>query len=147
MNRRQFNQALVGDLLGGCLSLRRGALADEDSDVKQLGRELQSYLSVMTYPEDPTTPPTYLLIQESALRGLVRCTECGESVNMGGFVVKSRNTGETLEMDYLGVHAMVEHGTSQYHYDVSTEDLEEPQDKMIGVQMLRRILHDEKPGL
>jgi hypothetical protein len=77
-------------------------------EVYARGKMLSRYLS------HTTAPPSHLVLDQRPERGFETCADCGETVNMGAFVVENAHTQQALELRYLAAHAMACHKDRRY---------------------------------
>ncbi|MBI2266626.1 MAG: hypothetical protein HYU64_15925 [Armatimonadetes bacterium] len=85
-----------------------------DPELRALGETLQGYLA---YMRGEAGAPEHLSIEESGQRGVETCTcpDCtNRTVNMGFFSIKNTRSGLDMELPYMAVHALANHGQAIY---------------------------------
>jgi len=60
-------------------------------------------------------PPAWITVEEWPMCGVVNCTVCGETVNMGYVVVANQRNGLSIELKYMALHAIT-NGCARYSY-------------------------------
>jgi len=85
------------------------------SDGEELARELLKLIASL--PTSPSDDRPYKI--DRAMRGLERCSACGELVNMGFIEVVNPIRGERMEIPYVALHYM-EHGSFSFKGELHT---------------------------
>jgi uncharacterized protein (UPF0212 family) len=82
---------------------------DQVRDGEQLGAVLLQLINTPVWP--------WINVHEYPMCGLAMCTSCGEWVNMGYIVVENTMNGLSVQLKYMGLHAM-ENGCLSYSYRI-----------------------------
>jgi hypothetical protein len=88
----------------------KGGEAPVGELVDLLGYEVYTRGKILSrYLSHTVATPAHLTIAARPERGAEICADCGEPVNLGGFVLENIHTGATMELRFMAVHAMAWH--------------------------------------
>jgi hypothetical protein len=70
-------------------------------------------------------PPAWIEVHHYLMRGVVRCAQCGEAINMGHIWLANTSKSDTTQISYLALHYM-EHGSLAHQAEGGITEIVNP---------------------
>jgi hypothetical protein len=77
----------------------------------EFGKRIAGYLAGLGGEEER---PRHVDVVEHPQRGLEQCATCGEGVNMGYFELRNKHTGYEMQLPFISIHSLADHGDAYY---------------------------------